>query len=159
MWTSHDCVKHKAPYILHFTTTVQLDLYTACTSIYTLQFDVLMTYQSHESSEEKEEESEEEESEEEESINVGGSSSEEESMGNTSRAHRVKGMRQCDLVRIVSAHSIRFSRCHLCTCFKAFMLRRLWARRLQSSHAWRMSLRLVCVSFQAVKFKKQEVCM
>jgi hypothetical protein len=48
MWTSHDCVKHKAPYILHFTTTVQLDLYTACTSIYTLQFDVLMTYRLHE---------------------------------------------------------------------------------------------------------------
>ena len=44
-----------------------MDLYTACTSIYTLQFDVLMTYHLHESSEEKEEESEEEESEEEES--------------------------------------------------------------------------------------------
>ena len=33
MSTSHDCVKHKAPQILHFTKTVQLDLYTACTCI------------------------------------------------------------------------------------------------------------------------------
>ncbi len=76
-----------------------------------------------------------------------------------SRTHRVKVLRQRDLVHIVSAHSIHFSRCHLRTHSKAFMLRRLWARRLQSAHAWRMSLRLVCVSYQAVKSKKQEVCM
>ena len=51
MWTSHDCVKHKAPYILHFTTTVQLDLYTACTSIYyihpSVRFDSRERYGSH----------------------------------------------------------------------------------------------------------------
>ena len=48
MWTSHDCVKHNAPQILHFTKTVRLDLYTACASIYTLPFDVSMTYRLHE---------------------------------------------------------------------------------------------------------------
>ena len=48
MWTSHDCVKHNAPQILHFTKTVRLDLYTACASIYTLRFYVLMTYRLHE---------------------------------------------------------------------------------------------------------------
>ena len=88
--------------------------------------------------------------------------SEEESIiggGNISWAHRVKGLRQRDLVHIVSAHSIHFSRCHLRTHSKALMLRRLWARRLQSAHAWRMSLRLVCVSYQVANSKKQDLCM
>ena len=48
MWTSHDCVKHNAPQILHFTKNVRLDLYTACATIYTLRFYVLMTYRLHE---------------------------------------------------------------------------------------------------------------
>ena len=91
--------------------------------------------------------------------------SEEESISggaSISWAHRVKVLRQRDLVHIVSAHSIHFSRCsrcHLRTHSKALMLRRLWARRLQSAHAWRMSLRLVCVSYQVANSKKQDLCM
>ena len=64
-----------------------------------------------------------------------------------SGAHRVKVLRQSDLVHIAAFHFSRCSRCHLSTHSKALMLRRLWAPwRLQSAHAWRMSLRLVCVS-------------
>ena len=70
-------------------------------------------------------------------------------------AHRVKGLRQYDLVHIVSAlaafHFSRASRCHVSTHSKAFicsmgplrivtihsihLLRILWMRRLQSAHA------------------------